>query len=80
MKIETLNNNGNPPDVKANVSGSGFIQNPVTIEDFANNAKFQLSNVNGWMGVNDYECALIKARCLVDDLENLMALKLGLPS
>ena len=56
-----------------------MIENPITIEDFAVNAKFQLSNVNGWMSVDEYECALIKARCLVDALENLMVLKLGLP-
>lgn len=75
-----MSNEKQPAIAQPPVSGSGFIQNPITIEDFAFNARFQLSNVNGWMSVDEYECALIKARCLVDDLENLMALKLGLPS
>lgn len=68
-----------PESSQTAVSGSGFIHNPITIEEHEQNVRFQLSNVNGWMSVNDYEAALIKARCLVDALENLMVLKLGLP-
>lgn len=35
-------------------------------------AEFQLQNVEGWMSAKDYECALIKARCLVDVLNELV--------
>jgi hypothetical protein len=69
----------NPASCQTAVSGSGFIENPITIKEHEQNVRFQLSNVNGWMSVKDYESALIKARCLVDALENLMVLKLGLP-
>jgi len=48
-----------------------FIPAPETIQELERNAKFQLDNVSGWMGI-DYECALIKARCLVEALEKLV--------
>jgi hypothetical protein len=56
-----------------------FRDNPRTIEEFADNARFQLNNVAGYMSIKDYESALIKARYLVDALENAVVLKIGLP-
>ena len=52
-------------------NNQGFINSPETIEEFEHNAQFQLDNVSGWMGI-DYECALIKAKCLVEALEELV--------
>jgi len=34
-----------------------------------NNIQLQLDNITGWLSVGDYESALIKARCLVEALE-----------
>ncbi|NBW09816.1 MAG: hypothetical protein EBR82_17505 [Caulobacteraceae bacterium] len=53
-------------------NNQGFINNPETIEEFKHNAQFQLDCVSGWMIVNDYECALIKAKCLIEALEKLV--------
>jgi hypothetical protein len=33
---------------------------------------FQFSNVKGWLSVNNYECALIKAECLKDAVDKLI--------
>ena len=46
-----------------------YINDPKTLEDFEQNAQFQLDNVQGWFGIKDYESALIKARCLLEALE-----------
>lgn len=50
-----------------------FIEKPSTIEDFKNNVHFQVENVKGWLSVNDYESALIKAKCLVEALQAIVA-------
>lgn len=52
---------------------SSFINNPSTIEDFKQNIDFQMDNVKGWLSVNDYQSALIKARMLVDALQEIVA-------
>lgn len=51
---------------------SGYVATPITIEDYAQNVQFQLDNVSGWIGAQDYESALIKARYLVQALELLL--------
>lgn len=51
---------------------SGYILEPKTLAEFKHNAEFQLDNVVGWMYTNEYECALIKARCLVECLEKVI--------
>lgn len=50
-----------------------FIKNPSTIEEFKQNINFQMDNVKGWLSVNDYQSALIKAKCLVDALQAIVA-------
>lgn len=45
---------------------------PETIEDFKNNVDFQSENLQGWLSIGSYESALIKARCLVEDLQLLV--------
>lgn len=52
---------------------SSFIKNPSTIEEFKQNIDFQMDNVKGWLSVNDYQSALIKAKCLVDALMGIVA-------
>lgn len=52
---------------------SNFVEKPSTMEEFQNNVNFQLDNVKGWVSVNDYEAALIKAKCLVDALAKIVA-------
>lgn len=49
-----------------------FIKNPVTIEELKNNVQFQLENVTGWLLIDDYQSALIKAKCLVDALQQIV--------
>lgn len=61
------------------IDGSSYIKSPISESDFENNAKFQFNNVAGWMSVNEYECALIKAKCLVESLEELLSFRLGKP-
>jgi len=51
---------------------SGFISEPKNIEDFEQNARFQFENVAGWMSAPDYELALLKAKNLVEALEDLI--------
>lgn len=52
---------------------SNFINNPSTIDDFKHNVEFQMDNLKGWLSVNDYQAALIKAKCLVDALSAVVA-------
>jgi hypothetical protein len=33
---------------------------------------FQLDNVKGWLGVNNVECAIIKAECLREAVDKLI--------
>lgn len=54
------------------VSPSGFIPEPKNIDELEHNAQFQLDNVSGWMSVKDYECALMKAKYLVEALEKIV--------
>ena len=46
----------------------GLIKKPKKIEEFRQNVDFQMDNVKGWLSVNDYQSALIKAKHLVDAL------------
>jgi hypothetical protein len=51
---------------------ASFIKNPSTIEDYKQNVEFQMDNLKGWLSVNDYQSALIKAKCLVDALKEIV--------
>ncbi|MDQ3192230.1 MAG: hypothetical protein M3Q58_11620, partial [Bacteroidota bacterium] len=53
----------------------GFINDPKMLEECVHNSQFQLDNVIGWMNAKDYECALIKAKCLVEELERTIKIK-----
>ena len=53
----------------------GLIKKPKTVEEFRQNVDFQMDNVNGWISVNDYQSALIKAKHLVDALRAVVAAK-----
>ena len=46
--------------------------NPRTKKDYISNVNFQLSNVEGYMSIKDYESALIKADCVVSALKDLI--------
>lgn len=46
---------------------------PSTIEALKEDVYFQINNIKGWLSVNDYECALIKAKCLVDALQEIVS-------
>ena len=50
-----------------------FFPEPKTVQEFESNVNFQISNVQGWISIKDYECALIKAKCLVEAIEKLIA-------
>ena len=50
----------------------GYINNPTTIEEFAHNAKFQCDNVSSWIYLKKYDNAMIKAKCLIEALEQLL--------
>jgi hypothetical protein len=50
----------------------GFISPPKTIQDFEDKVRFQFENVAGWMSVSNYELTLLKAKCLVEALEELI--------
>jgi len=49
-----------------------YINNPITTEDYLNNIQFQLDNIEGYISIKSYESALIKAKCLVQDLNELI--------
>lgn len=51
----------------------GLIKKPKKIEEFRQNVDFQMDNVKGWLSVNDYQSALIKAKHLVDALRAIIA-------
>jgi len=42
------------------------------MEEFKQNVEFHMENLKGWIGVNDYQCALIKAKCLVTALSEIV--------
>lgn len=73
MSIE----NQKPASCQTAVSGSGYIANPVSIEEIAHNATIQLKNIEYYMSIKDYESAGIKANCLISELQDIMALKIG---
>lgn len=54
-----------------------YIDNPKTVEEIANNANFQMRNIEYYLSIKDYETALIKANCLVWELQDIMALQIG---
>jgi hypothetical protein len=43
------------------------------IDALKDNVIFQLENVKGWISVEDYESALIKVKCLVEALEEVIS-------
>jgi len=46
-----------------------------SLEEATQNVVFQLNNVRGWIDVRQFECALIKAECLVSDLKRAIAIQ-----
>jgi hypothetical protein len=52
---------------------SVFYINAKTPKEHASNVRFQLENVEGWLGVEELECARIKAECLLNDAQKLVA-------
>lgn len=63
----------NPQSCQTNVSGSGYINNATTVDEIANNAKFQMGNIEYYLSIKNYDSALIKANCLVSELQDIMA-------
>lgn len=53
-----------------------YTLNPTTLKDLKDNARFQYENLQGFMESESYEYALIKARCLIESLEELLG-KIG---
>jgi hypothetical protein len=51
---------------------SDYITNPSSYDDFKRNIDFHIQNVQGWVSVNDYEGAMIKALCLCDEIRKLI--------
>ena len=49
-----------------------YILNPTKIEDYINNVRFQLDSVEGYLSIDGYESALIKAEFLVKELKTLV--------
>jgi hypothetical protein len=60
-----------------NISGSGYISNPTNVSEIANNANIQMGNIEYYLSIKDYQSALIKAHCLVSELQDIMALQIG---
>jgi hypothetical protein len=60
-----------PTNIKLSNIMKGYIQNPQTIEEAAHNVKFQCDNVSSWLHLKDYQCAKIKADCMMDAFEVL---------
>lgn len=50
-----------------------YIQNPKTIDEIVNNANVQMGNIEYYLSIKDYQSALIKANCLVKELQDIMA-------
>lgn len=49
-----------------------YTPNATTTEAMAENVQFQFENLRGWLSVEDYESALIKALNLVDELRRIV--------
>lgn len=45
---------------------------PISEKTPIQQCRFQLENVEGWLSVNDNECALIKAKCLYSATKKLI--------
>lgn len=54
-----------------------YIINPKTVEQAASNVKFQCDNVSSWLHLKDYQCAKIKADCMMEAFEVLMNMLKG---
>lgn len=52
---------------------SSYINSPKTPREHLDNCRFQLENVQGWIGAAEDSVALIKARCLLRETELLIA-------
>lgn len=66
-----------PASCQTTVSGSGYIHNPMTVDEIANNANIQMGNIEYYLSIKDYQSALTKANCLVSELQDIMALQIG---
>lgn len=53
-----------------------YIQNPKTIDEIVNNANVQMGNIEYYLSIKDYQSALIKANCLVNELQDIMAIQI----
>ncbi len=49
-----------------------YTPNATTTDAMAENVQFQFENLRGWLSVEDYESALIKALNLVDELRRIV--------
>ena len=72
-----LNEEQNHAYCHTDVSDSGYIHNPMTVDEIANNANIQTGNIEYYLSIKDYQSALIKANCLVSELQDIMALQIG---
>lgn len=52
---------------------ANYHPDPKTPREHCDNCAFQLANVQGWLGADDPACALIKAECLRDAVNELIA-------
>lgn len=59
---------------------SEFILTPCTMADFRKNINFQMANVEGYLSIEDYVAALIKAQCLVDAIKAIVEAEEARPS
>lgn len=50
-----------------------YTLHPQKLEEFVDNVQFQFDNLEGFLSVQSYQAALVKAKCLVNDLEALIA-------
>jgi hypothetical protein len=51
---------------------SAYLASAQTPQEVASNVRFQLENVEGWLSVNELECARIKADCLLEEAQKLV--------
>lgn len=60
-----------PPAAPASTQSRGYIQQPMTLEDFVHNSQFQLDNVKGYLMMDadglpsSLNAARLKAGCLI---------------
>ena len=53
-------------------SGAAYINNPMTVDEIINNANIQMVDIIYYLSVKGCKSALIKARCLVSELQDIM--------